>query len=66
MLLAAVIVVGLIVADLHYNKLQTARAMLDTLASPIFWIANLPTRLNHWPIFWRWASMAPMCGRVTA
>ncbi len=48
MLLAAVIVVGLIVADLHYNKLQTARAMLDTLASPIFWIANLPTRLGEW------------------
>jgi rod shape-determining protein MreC len=46
--LAAVIVVGLIVADLHYNKLQTARAMLDTLASPIFWIANLPTRLGEW------------------
>ena len=48
MLLAAVIVVGLIVADLHYNKLQAARAMLDTLASPIFWIANLPTRLGEW------------------
>ena len=48
MLLAAVIVVGLIVADLHYNKLQTARAMLDTLASPIFWIANMPTRLGEW------------------
>lgn len=48
MLLAAVIVVGLIVADLHYHKLQTARAMLDTLASPIFWIANLPTRLGEW------------------
>ncbi|MBK6509775.1 MAG: rod shape-determining protein MreC [Haliea sp.] len=47
-LLAAVIVVGLIVADLHYNKLQAARAMLDTLASPIFWIANLPTRLGEW------------------
>jgi rod shape-determining protein MreC len=47
-LLAAVIVVGLIVADLHYNKLQTARAMLDTLASPIFWIANLPSRLGDW------------------
>lgn len=48
MLLAAVIVVGLIVADLHYNKLQTARAMLDTVASPVFWIANLPTRLGEW------------------
>jgi rod shape-determining protein MreC len=47
-LLAAVIVVGLIVADLHYNKLQTARSMLDTLASPVFWIANLPTRLGEW------------------
>lgn len=48
MLLAAVIVVGLIAADVHYNKLQAARAVLDTLASPVFWIANLPTRLGEW------------------
>jgi rod shape-determining protein MreC len=43
-----VVVVGLIVADLHYNKLQAGRAVLDTLASPIFWVANLPTRLAEW------------------
>jgi len=42
------VVVGLIAADLHYNKLQAGRAVLDTLASPIFWMANLPTRLSEW------------------
>jgi rod shape-determining protein MreC len=48
LLLAAAIVVGLIAADVHYNKLQAARAVLDTLATPVFWIANLPTRLGEW------------------
>ena len=43
-----VLVVGLIAADLHYNKLQTGRAVLDTLASPIFWVANLPSRVSEW------------------
>lgn len=47
-MLATLIVVGLITADLHYNKLQTGRAVLDTLASPIFWAANLPARLSEW------------------
>lgn len=47
-MLAVVIVVGLIAADLHYNKLQKSRAMLDTLAAPIFLIANLPARLGGW------------------
>jgi rod shape-determining protein MreC len=47
-LVGAIIVIGLIVADLQYNKLQTARAMLDTLATPIFWIAGLPARVGEW------------------
>lgn len=48
MLLATVVVVGLITADLHYNKLQAGRAFLDTLAAPIYWVANLPTRFGEW------------------
>ena len=48
MLLAIVVIVGLITADLHYNKLQGGRAVLDTLASPVFWAANLPARFSEW------------------
>ncbi len=47
-LLAILIVVGLITADLRYNNLQSARAVLDTIVSPIFWAANLPTRFLEW------------------
>lgn len=39
---------GLISADLRYNKLHASRAVLDSLAYPIFWVANLPTRLGDW------------------
>jgi rod shape-determining protein MreC len=47
-LLAMLVVVGLITADLYYNKLQTGRALLDTVAFPFFWVANLPTRFGEW------------------
>jgi rod shape-determining protein MreC len=47
-MLAAVIIVGLIFADLHYNKLQTGRAFLDGLATPVYWVASLPTRFTEW------------------
>ncbi len=47
-LLAILVVVGLITADLRYNNLQSARAVLDTIVSPIFWTANLPTRFFDW------------------
>jgi rod shape-determining protein MreC len=47
-LLALLLVIGLIVADLRYNKLQVGRAVLDTVVSPIFYVANLPTRLFDW------------------
>ena len=47
-MLAAFVVVGLIAADVHYNKLQAGRAVLDTLAAPIFWVANLPSRVSEW------------------
>jgi rod shape-determining protein MreC len=47
-LLATLVAVGLIAADLHYNKLQTSRAVLNTFVSPIYWAANLPARINAW------------------
>jgi rod shape-determining protein MreC len=47
-LLASVIIVGLIAADMHFNKLQAARAVLNTLTSPIYWVASLPTQFGDW------------------
>ena len=47
-LLAALAVVGLIMADLRFNNLVTTRSLLDTVASPIYWVADLPTRLGDW------------------
>ncbi|MDX1736001.1 MAG: rod shape-determining protein MreC, partial [Halioglobus sp.] len=38
----------LITADLHYNELSTARSFLNTLATPVLWIADLPARLGGW------------------
>ena len=48
MLLAALAVVSLITADLHFNRLETTRSLLDTAAAPIYWVADLPTRLGDW------------------
>jgi rod shape-determining protein MreC len=41
-------VVGLIVADLRFNALTATRAMLDTVATPIYWVADIPARLGSW------------------
>lgn len=42
------VVLALIVADLRYNRLGYARGTLDTLLTPIYWIADLPTRVGQW------------------
>jgi rod shape-determining protein MreC len=42
--LAVLVVIGLITADLRYNNLQNARKMLESVSTPIFWVANLPSR----------------------
>lgn len=39
---------GLIMVDVHYNKQHPGRALLDSLAYPIIWTANLPTRAAEW------------------
>ena len=39
---------GLLVADLHYNSLTRTRALLDTLATPIHWVADIPAELDDW------------------
>jgi rod shape-determining protein MreC len=46
--LATAVVVGLIAADLNYNNFRNGRAVLNSLALPIYWVANLPTRFSDW------------------
>jgi len=48
LLLAMLLVVGLITADLQWNNFQRSRAVLDIVVSPIYWVADLPTRLAEW------------------
>jgi len=48
MLLATLAVVLLITADLRFNRLETTRSLLDTVATPVYWLADLPTRLGDW------------------
>jgi rod shape-determining protein MreC len=47
-LLVMLVVVGLIVADLRFNRLDTTRSVLDTLASPVYWLADIPSRIGSW------------------
>ena len=42
------VVVGLIAADLRFNQLDTTRSLLDTLASPVYWLADIPSRIGSW------------------
>ena len=39
---------SLITADLRFNRLDTTRALLDTLAAPDYWLADLPSRIADW------------------
>ena len=47
-LLVVFIVGGLITADLKYNSLEKTRSALDGLAIPIYWLANIPSRISQW------------------
>jgi len=48
--IAAVILVvtGLLVADLRFNRLETARSMLDTLLTPVYTVAGIPAAIGRW------------------
>lgn len=48
LLLAVFVVVGLIIADLRFNSLESTRSVLDALGAPIYWVADLPTRFGEW------------------
>ena len=42
------VIVGLILADLRFNRLDTTRAVLDTMMSPVYWLADIPSRIGNW------------------
>jgi rod shape-determining protein MreC len=47
--LAAALGVGaLILADLRFNSLDNTRALLDMAAAPVYWIADMPSRVAEW------------------
>lgn len=48
LIIAVLALSALLVADLHFNRLNSARALLDTLATPVYWVADLPGRLDGW------------------
>lgn len=41
-------ILALLVADLRYGSLTTTRAIFDTVATPVYWLADLPARLGEW------------------
>ena len=47
-MLAILAVVILITADLRFNRMETTRSLLDTVATPVYWLADIPTRLGDW------------------
>lgn len=47
-LLAVLVVVGLITADLRFNSLSSTRSVLDTVLTPLFWVADIPSRIQDW------------------
>ena len=46
--LALLVILVLLIADLRYGGLATTRAVIDTAATPIYWLADLPARLADW------------------
>lgn len=48
LLVAVLVLAGLLVADLHFNSLGRTRALLNTLATPVFWVADIPREIDDW------------------
>ena len=46
--LALLVILVLLIADLRYGGLAATRAVIDTAATPIYWLADLPARLGDW------------------
>jgi len=48
LLLAILAVVALIAADLRFNAMQGTRSLIELAAAPIYWVADLPSRIGDW------------------
>ncbi len=48
MLLATLVVVSLIAADLRFNSMQSTRSVLEVVVAPVYWLADLPSRIGQW------------------
>jgi rod shape-determining protein MreC len=42
------VVVTLITADLHFNSLDRTRSLLDVVVAPVYWVADIPSKLGEW------------------
>jgi rod shape-determining protein MreC len=48
LLLVVLVVAVLIAADMRFNALQTVRSALEIAAAPVYWVADLPSRIGDW------------------
>lgn len=47
-MLAAILALAIIFADLRFNDLAASRAMLSAISLPFYWLTDLPERLSEW------------------
>jgi len=46
--LAIVVALALILVDLRYNSLNYSRALIDTVMTPVYWLADVPGDIDEW------------------
>ena len=47
-MLVTLLVLGLLVADLRFNALRHTRSLIEVIAAPVYWVADIPSRLSEW------------------
>jgi rod shape-determining protein MreC len=47
-LLLGLLALGLMIADQRFQLLGPGRDLLGVLATPVYWVADLPARIGHW------------------
>lgn len=48
LLLATILILGLLLADLRFNSLGHARSIMEVVAVPVYWVTAIPSRLADW------------------
>jgi rod shape-determining protein MreC len=43
-----VVALALILADLRFNSLNYSRALIDTVMTPVYWLADVPDMIGEW------------------